>query len=137
LFALLSALIWGSAPVLFKLGLKGELSPLAGVFVHNAAAALFSAFLLFLYKENPFSYSVRELLAVALGGVLSGVAGLLAYYKAVKEGEVSVVAPLASTSPLFSFFLSVVLLGESFSGLKLLGTVLIVLGAVLLSVGRQ
>jgi len=136
LYALLTALIWGSAPILFKLGLRGELSPLSGIFVHNASAALVAFFFLLLLRENPFSYPLKELLAVALGGVVSGFLGLLTYYKAVKLGEVSLVAPLTSTAPLFSFLLSVLLLGESFTLLKLAGTLLIVSGAVLLTLGK-
>jgi len=136
LWALLTALIWGSAPVLFKLGLRGDISPLSGIFIHNLTATLFSLLFLALLRENPFNHPMKDLVAVSLGGFVSGFLGLLVYYKAVKEGDVSLVAPLASTAPLVSSLLAVLLLGESMNFVKLLGTLLIVTGAVLLTLGK-
>ena len=131
LWALLAALVWGSAPVLFKLGLRGEISPLSGIFFHNLTATIFALLTLLILKENPYSYPIREILLVSLGGFVSGFLGLLVYYKAVKVGDVSVVAPIASSSPLFSTLLAVVILGEEFTLKKFLGTVLIILGIAL------
>ncbi|NPB07676.1 MAG: EamA family transporter [Aquificae bacterium] len=136
LWALLTALIWGSAPVLFKLGLRGDISPLSGIFVHNLTATLFSLLFLILLRENPLVYPVKDIVAVAFGGFVSGFLGLLVYYRAVKEGDVSLVAPIASTAPLVSSLLAVLLLGESMNLLKLTGTVLIVAGAILLTLGK-
>ncbi|GAB6065030.1 EamA family transporter [Aquifex pyrophilus] len=136
MYALLSALIWGSAPILFKLGLKGDIPPLAGIFIHNLTATIFALILLLLLRENPFSYPYKEVLTVALGGFVSGFLGLLVYYKAVKVGEVSIVAPIASSSPLFSVLFAVIFLGESFSLVKLLGTLLVVSGIILLTTAK-
>ncbi|WP_461831797.1 EamA family transporter [Aquifex sp.] len=136
IYALLSALIWGSAPIFFKLGLKGDIPPLAGIFIHNLTATIFALIFLILLKENPFSYNYRDILTVAVGGFISGFLGLLVYYKAVKVGKVSVVAPIASSSPLFSVLFAVIFLGENFSPVKLLGTLLIVSGIILLTTSK-
>ncbi|HID65654.1 MAG TPA: hypothetical protein EYP32_01830, partial [Aquificaceae bacterium] len=56
LFALLSAFIWGSAPVLFKLGLRGDVSPISGIFIHNLTATVFAFLTLLAVKENPVGY---------------------------------------------------------------------------------
>ncbi|NPA33144.1 MAG: EamA family transporter [Aquificae bacterium] len=135
-FALLSAFIWGSAPVLFKLGLRGDVPPLVGIFIHNLTATLFALLGVLILRENPFAYPLKQILTIALGGFVSGFLGLLVYYKALKFGQVSVVAPIASTSPLFSSLLAVLVLGESFSLMKLTGTLLIIAGVVILTTSR-
>jgi len=136
LFALLSALIWGSAPVLFKLGLRGDVSPISGIFIHNLTATIFAFLTLLAVKENPLGYPIKELLTVALGGFVSGFLGLLVYYKAIKVGNVSIVAPIASSSPLFSTLLAIIILGESFTLTKFGGTILVIIGIVLLSYSK-
>ncbi len=135
-WAILSALVWGSAPVLFKLGLKGEVSPLVGIFIHNLTATLFAFLFVVLLREDIFNYPLKELAFVALGGFVSGFLGLLVYYKAIKVGEVSIVAPIAASSPLFSTLLAVAFLGENLTLSKLAGSILVIVGIVLLSYSR-
>ncbi len=135
-WALLSAVIWGSAPVLFKLGLKGEISPLVGIFIHNLTATIFALLCIVILKEDVINYPLKELSMVALGGFVSGFLGLLVYYKAIKVGEVSIVAPIAATSPLFSALLASAILGESFSFTKVIGSSLIIIGIAVLFYSR-
>jgi len=135
-WALMAAFIWGTAPIFFKLGMKGEMPSLAGIFVHNLTATSLAFIGLILLKENPFSYPINEILSVAFGGILGGFLGLWVYYKAVKAGDVSIVAPVAASSPLFSTLLAYLILGESLNFQKLIGAFLIVLGVVLVSTSR-
>ncbi len=135
IFALLSAIVWGTAPLIFKIGLKGEVPPLVGIFYHNLTAAVFALVSILLIRES-LSYPLRDLLIVSFGGFVSGFLGLLLYYKAIKVGEVSVVAPIVASSPLWASLLAFLLLGESFSLLKLLGTVLVVLGVILITLSK-
>jgi len=135
-WALLAAFIWGTAPIFFKLGMRGEMPTLAGIFVHNLTATSLALIGLILIRENPFVYPLKEILSVALGGILGGFLGLWVYYKAVKVGNVSVVAPVAASSPLFSALLAHFILGESLSLQKLVGALLIVLGVALVSTSR-
>jgi transporter family protein len=135
LIALLSALVWGTAPLIFKVGLRGEVSPLAGIFFHNLTASLVALITMLLLRES-FSYPLKDIAVISFGGFVSGFLGLLLYYKAIKIGEVSVVAPVVASSPLWASLLAVLLLGESLTFLKLLGTVLIVTGLVLITVSK-
>lgn len=135
LFALLSALVWGTAPLIFKIGLRGEVPPLVGIFYHNLTAALFAFVSILLVRES-LSYPTRDLIIVSFGGFVSGFLGLLLYYKAIKVGEVSVVAPIVASSPLWASLLAFILLGEAFSFMKLLGTILVVLGVILITTSR-
>ncbi|MCS7196978.1 MAG: hypothetical protein NZ827_06920 [Aquificaceae bacterium] len=40
IFALLASLLWGTAPVLFKLGLKGDVPPVTALVFHNLSTLL-------------------------------------------------------------------------------------------------
>ncbi len=134
-FALLSALVWGTAPLIFKLGLRGEIPPLAGIFFHNFTAAVVALLSMLIVRES-FTYPLRDVLIVCAGGFISGFLGLLLYYKAIKVGEVSVVAPIVASSPLWASLFAFILLGENFTLHKLLGTILVVIGVVLITVSR-
>lgn len=134
-FAILSALVWGTAPLIFKLGLRGEIPPLVGIFFHNLTAALFALLSMLLLREG-FSYPLRDIAVISFGGFVSGFLGLLLYYKAIKVGEVSVVAPIVASSPLWASLFAFMLLGESFTLYKLVGTLLVVFGVILITISR-
>ena len=135
MFALLSALVWGTAPLIFKLGLRGEVPPIVGIFFHNLTAAIFALFSILIFKES-LNYPFRDILIISFGGFVSGFLGLLLYYKAIKVGDVSVVAPIVASSPLWASLFAFLLLGENFSFLKLLGAILVFSGVALISVSR-
>jgi transporter family protein len=136
IFAMLASLAWGLAPILFKLGLKAEVGNLFALMVHNFSAFLLASLLFFALGE-PLKVGLRELVFISVGGMLSGFLGLFFYFEAVRHGKVSIVAPIASTSPLWSVLFAYVLLGEGLNFQKLVGVLLIVLGITLLSLSRQ
>lgn len=135
IFALLSALVWGTAPLIFKLGLRGEIPPIVGIFFHNLTAAVFALLSIFILREN-INYPFRDILTISFGGFVSGFLGLLLYYKAIKVGDVSVVAPIVASSPLWASLFAFLLLGESFSFLKLLGAILVFSGVALITISK-
>ncbi len=135
IFALLSAIVWGTAPLLFKLGLRGSIPPLAGILIHNATATLF-ALIAILLTRNSFSYPLKDVLIVSFGGFVSGFIGLLLYYKALKIGDVSIVAPIAASSPLWASLFAFLFLGESINAYKITGSLLIFAGITLLSLSK-
>jgi Predicted membrane protein len=136
IFAILTSLAWGLAPILFKLGLKAEVSNLFALMVHNFSAFLLASLLVFTLGE-PLKVGLRELIIISLGGMLSGFLGLFFYFEAVRHGKVSIVAPIASTSPFWSVLFAYFLLGESLNLQKLVGVFLIVIGITLLSLSKQ
>ncbi|MFN3976773.1 MAG: EamA family transporter [Aquificaceae bacterium] len=132
-FALLASLTWGVAPIFFKLGLKGGLPPTVALVFHNLSAFLLALVIVVATAGIKMDFSIRDLAFIALGGVMSGFLGLFFFFKAVKEGHVSVVAPIASTSPLWGSIAAFLFLGEPFSWLRLFGILLVVWGIVLIS----
>ncbi len=135
-YAILSALVWGTAPLIFKLGLKGTVPSIVGIFFHNLTAATV-AFLSILLVRESFNYPVKDIALISFGGLVSGFLGLLLYYQAIKYGQVSVVAPIVASSPLWSSLLAFLILGENFSVYKLIGTVLVVVGVILLTASES
>ncbi len=133
IFALLASLTWGIAPVLFKLGLKGEVPPITALVFHNFSAFLLALFFVIYFDGFRLNYPLKDITLIALGGVMSGFLGLFFFFKAVKEGQVSIVAPLASTSPLWGSLVAFLFLGEPFSWLRFFGIFLVVCGIILIS----
>jgi transporter family protein len=135
-FAILASFAWGLAPILFKLGLKTEVSNLFALMVHNFSAFLLASLLFFTLGES-LKVGLRELVFISFGGMLSGFLGLFLYFEAVRHGKVSIVAPIASTSPFWSVLFAYVLLGEGLNLQKLVGVFLIVVGITLFSLSKQ
>jgi uncharacterized membrane protein len=84
----------------------------------------------FLYGFQPLS-NINVFLALS-AGILHLVAYAF-YFKALKIEEVSRVVPLFYLSPVFLLFLAAIFLGEIFTPLKYLGVILLVIGAMLIS----
>ena len=134
LFAVLTALIWGLAPVVEKLGLSGRMDPYMGVVVRTIPIAIIGLLgLVFMGRLGELgSIDTRSALLVMAGGLLAGFVGQITYYTALKSGEASVVVPVAATYPLVALVVSLVVLGEAMSFQKLAGVLLVVGGVALL-----
>ena len=135
LFAILAAVIWGFAPALEKVGLKGAgMDPFLGVFIRTVPIAVFAMLGVFFMGRlgEVASIDLKSVLFVAAGGLVAGLFGQLAFYSALKSGEASVVVPVAATYPLVALIVSVLFLGESFTMQKLAGIALVVGGVALL-----
>lgn len=135
LFAVLTAVIWGFAPALEKVGLKGaSIDPLLGVFIRTIPIALFAMLGVLVMGRlgEVASVDLKSALFVGAGGLVAGLLGQFAFYSALKWGEASVVVPVAATYPLVALLVSVLFLGEAFTMQKLAGIALVVGGVVLL-----
>lgn len=135
LFAVLAAVIWGFAPALEKVGLKGaSIDPFLGVFIRTIPIALIAVLGVVLMGRlgEVAAVDLKSALFVAAGGLVAGLLGQLAFYSALKWGEASVVVPVAATYPLVALLVSVLFLGEAFTIQKLAGIILVVGGVVLL-----
>jgi transporter family protein len=53
IFAILASFAWGLAPILFKLGLRAEVSNLFALMVHNFSAFLLASLLFFALGRTP------------------------------------------------------------------------------------
>lgn len=135
LFAILAAIIWGLAPALEKVGLKGAgMDPFLGVFIRTIPIAVFAMLGVVLMGKmgEVASIDLKSALFIGAGGLIAGLLGQFAFFSALKAGEASVVVPVAATYPLVALIVSVLFLGESFTMQKLAGIALVVGGVALL-----
>ncbi len=133
-FALLTALIWGFAPALEKMGLAGRVDPYLGVVIRSISGAILAVFGLALMGRigSIVEVDLKSAFFIACGGIVAGLIGQFVFYSALKTGEASVVVPVAATYPLVALVVAVLFLGESFTWSKLVGIGLVVGGVIML-----
>lgn len=132
--AVLTALIWGIAPIFEKIGLNSKTDPYLGVVVRSLPIALIGLTgLIFMGRFNSlFELEIKSAAFVVIGGLIAGFIGQIVFYSALKSGDASVVVPVAATYPLVAFVISILFLGEAVTWQKLTGVGLVVCGVVML-----
>lgn len=126
-------LCWGIAPIFGKVGLGGS-DPLAALAIRTYISAgmvttwaIRSGAMSQVADIKPKSY-----IFLGLEGLLAAFAGDLAYYYALKHGDVSFVTLIMSCSPVVSLIAAFLFLQERLSAARLFGSLLIVIGLVLI-----
>jgi len=129
LLLLLTAVLWGSTPIIEKMGLV-KADPLTAVTIRSFAVAIVLVVYLALSGKLKATLSVnpRTILIFSISGIMAGLLGMLTYFAALRQGAASNIVPISATYPLISAFLSVLILGEQITPLRILGTALIVTG---------
>ncbi len=130
-WALLSALFAGITAVLAKIGVEQVDSNLATAIRTTVVVILAWVIAIFRAEQIIGAVSYRTLTLLSLSGLATGVSWLC-YFKALKLGAVSQVAPVDKLSIVVAMILAAVFLGEPFTLRHGLGAFLIVAGCVLL-----
>jgi transporter family protein len=132
IYALLAAFFAALVPIFGKLGLRN---------VDSTVATVIRAFIMFIFlllvafatgKTSTAGFDHRALLLVALSGI-SGALSWLFYFMAIKNGRTTAVIAIDKTSIALAIILAWLVLGEKMDFKTAVGAVLIVLGAVLVS----
>ncbi len=133
LWAVIAAAVWGVAPVIEKAGLA-RFNPMVGLFYRSCGVALAWIFLgAALAGTSRLKFAdLKTGWILALGGFLASFVGQIAFYNALKTGEVSRVVAVAGAYPLLTFLLGITLFGESISLTKMAGVLCIVAGVWIL-----
>ena len=133
-WAILAAIAWGCAPILEKLGLS-KIPVFTGL-VFRSIGVLVGAIILILFQLQTVKEAFLKLPQgwglLVLGGLVASIIGQIFFYHGLKNGEASLMVPLAASYPLISFILGVVFLGEQVSLAKISGLLLIIAGVFLL-----
>ena len=134
-FSLGSALFAGLTAILGKLGVTGLNSNLATL-VRTVVIFLVTSAIVSLRGEWawPRDVSARPFAFLVASGVATGLSWLC-YYRALQLAPASLVAPVDKLGVVFAILLGVVVLGESFTWLQVLGAALIVVGALIIATG--
>ncbi|MCS4304051.1 EamA family transporter [Chryseobacterium sp. BIGb0232] len=131
-YAILSAFFASLTAIFAKVGITGVNS--------NLATAIRSVIILLVawgivlarseYKGIP-ALSRHNLIYLVVSGLATGLSWIF-YFKALQVGKVTQVAPLDKLSVALTIVLSVIFLGESLTLKTAIGTLLIIIGTVVL-----
>ena len=86
------------------------------------------------FEPDVFDRDALSIALMALSGLLY-MGGITFYLRALQGHEASMVAPFFQSSPVFGYALAYLVLGETLTGLQLLGGALIVSGVLFVSIG--
>lgn len=134
-FAIAAAVLWGTVPIIEKIGLSKGINPMFAVVLRTVGSISAAMVLLAFLAQNKSNFSNFTWTAMALlmlGGMLANVVGQVLFYKALQGGDVSTVLPITGAYPMIAFVLGVLLLGETVTMQKLAGAGLILGGIILL-----
>ena len=133
LFALLSAVFAAATAILAKVGIKG-VDPDLATAVRTIVILIFAwGIALARGKAGGLAALSPKCIAfLVLSGIATG-ASWLCYYRALKLGPASLVAPIDKMSVVLVAVFGVVLLGEKLTLLHTLGVVMIAGGAILVA----
>ncbi len=136
IFVLLTSLFWGITPIFDKFAITRGGNPVAGVMVRTVGVGLFSVLCILFsnYAKEIIKMSPKTAILFVIGGILAGFIGQLTYFFALKGEQASIVIPLCSSFPIFTLIFSYLILGEPINLRKVLGTVLIIFGVVIIKV---
>ena len=135
-WALLSAVFAAMTAIFAKLGVSGMDSDLATLVRTAVIFLILAGFVYFSGKwSDPFAYSPRAWLFLLLSALATG-ASWVCYFRALKLGDVSRVAPVDKFSIVLVVIFAVIFLGERPSGRDWLGIAMIGGGVLLLAFRR-
>ncbi|WP_145600838.1 EamA family transporter [Yersinia frederiksenii] len=137
IYALLSALTASLVAIFGKIGLQ-HLDANTATAVRAVVMALFLVGVVVVQGKFNLVGAVLADKKALLFIILSGVAGALSwlfYFMAIKNGNVSQVAPIDKLSVVFAVILAFVLFGEKISLVAGLGVALITAGALMVALG--
>jgi bacterial/archaeal transporter family protein len=133
LWAVLSAIFAALTAIFAKVGVANINSDLA-TFIRTCVILLTLGLIVYATGQfqNPTSISPRTYLFLVLSGLATG-ASWLCYFRALKLGNASQVAPVDKLSVVLVAIFGALLLGEKLTLLNWLGVALIALGAVMVA----
>lgn len=130
--ALFAAICWGIAPLFGKIGLRGVL-PMNGLAARTLITVCFvwGWFLASGNIKSLTNISLRSWLFLAIEAFFATFIGDLAYYAAIKYGNIGYTALLLAASPVATLWIGYTFLNEQFTPAKLLGAIFIIAGVIL------
>lgn len=89
--------------------------------------------IIYFFQHNVFDISMFQRAVIILSGCIY-VVDVFLYIKALEYGETSVVVPLFQLLPVFAYVLGFLVLGERIGSIQTLGAVLIIVGAITITI---
>ena len=132
-WAILSAVFAALTAIFAKIGIENINSDFA-TFVRTIVILVTLAFILLATGQfqNPGSVSGRTYLFLVLSGLATG-ASWICYFRALKIGKASLVAPIDKLSVVLVIVCAWLFLGEHLNTMKVVGGSLITIGAIVIA----
>jgi drug/metabolite transporter (DMT)-like permease len=134
--ALSAAFCWALSAVLYKNVLQ-KTGYLAANLVRSAFAVLFLVLILPLVYYQSSVLAQNEYVILAIGSITNLVVGDTFYFIGLKKVGVSRAQPISGSYPLYVMFFAAIVLGEPLTPIVLVGTPLIVVGIILISLSKN
>ncbi|HLD36468.1 MAG TPA: EamA family transporter [Planctomycetota bacterium] len=133
---ILTAILWGTTPIMEKKGLENT-SPIVGLAFRNLAIIICVIAAIFIMGKTKelISTPPKTMLLFALTGIIAGFLAMLTYFGALKLGATTKIIPISATYPLVTALLGILILGEQATLLRILGAGLIIGGVWLVKIG--
>lgn len=136
MWAVLSAVFAALTAIFAKVGLEGVDSDLATLVRTVVILVVLSCFVYFTGKwSNPLALPQRTWLFLVLSGLATG-ASWVCYFRALKVGNASQVAPIDKLSVVLVALFAVIFLGERPSTVSWLGILMVGGGVLVLALNR-
>jgi transporter family protein len=133
--ALLGMFCWGLAPLFGKMGLMYMHSMTALTIRTIIAASLILSWQIVFGGPQYFhAIPLKSLIFIAIEALLATLIGDLAYFMALKRGNINQVTLIMSSAPLITMLAAYAFLGERATANQIIGAVLIVSGLVLVGI---
>ncbi len=129
LLLIITALLWGTTPIIEKIGLA-KVDPLVGVTIRSTIVTVALFMLTFLLGKGKALIELdgKSILIFGASGMMAGLLGMWTYYMALKMEATSKIVPIAACYPLVTALLSILILKEGVTFSRIIGTALIVSG---------
>jgi len=134
ILAVVVSFIYAIVAIVDKIAISREIrDPIFATFIFSFATFV-SFGSVYFFKDVFLS---PELVLILLGTGLVSSLGVYFYYSVLEKEEVSSYIPMLSTSPIFVLILAFILLGEKLGAFQYLGILVIVVGALVLSLNEH
>jgi transporter family protein len=123
---------WGITPIFVKIGLK-ETAPQLGLAIRTATTTIILTGCMI--GDGSFDkiskITVTTLVFLVAEAIVATFIGDLAYFAAVKNGQVSLVSIIFACAPLVTIIFSVIFLKETVNATRLIGSFMVIGGIIL------
>ena len=130
IIAILAPLLWAITNFMDKFLISKYFKSSVGtLIVYSTLIGLPVALLIAIFKPAVLALNLATGILIILNSFLY-IVYLFPYFKALSKADASIVVPIFQTIPVFSYFLAFFVLGETLSIMQILGSLLVILGAV-------
>lgn len=134
LLAILSAIFFALTNLLMRIGLRFS-DPLSAIFI-NMITCFLASIIISVFAAPPILYEPLGLSYFVAVGVIGAFLGRFMLYIGINRVGTSIASPISEVKPLVSICFAVMLLGEELTFSVCIGSLLIVVGAVVISSSR-